>query len=57
VSLFQWQTNMRFGCVILRHYLKLENGNLTMALGRYNGSRGQSAYPAAVLAAQQRWQP
>ena len=57
VSLFQWQTNMRFGCVILRHYLKLENGNLTMALGCYNGSRGQSAYPAAVLAAQQRWQP
>lgn len=57
VALFQWQTNMRFGCVILRHYLKLENGNLNMALGRYNGSRGQSAYPAAVLAAQQRWQP
>jgi soluble lytic murein transglycosylase-like protein len=55
--LFQWQANLRFGCVILRHYLKLENGNLTMALGRYNGSRGQSAYPGAVLAAQQRWQP
>jgi len=55
--LFQWQTNMRFGCVILRHYLKLEDGNLHMALGRYNGSRGQSTYPAAVLAAQQRWQP
>jgi len=55
--LFQWQANMRFGCVILRHYLKLESGNLHMALGRYNGSRGQSAYPAAVMAAQQRWQP
>ena len=56
-ALFQWQANLRFGCVILRHYLKLEDGNLHMALGRYNGSRGQSAYPAAVLAAQQRWQP
>lgn len=55
--LFQWQTNLRFGCVILRHYLKLEDGHLAMALGRYNGSRGQSAYPQAVLAAQQRWQP
>jgi soluble lytic murein transglycosylase-like protein len=55
--LFQWQANMRFGCVILRHYLKLEDGNLQMALGRYNGSRGQSVYPKAVLAAQQRWQP
>ena len=55
--LFQWQANLRFGCVILRHYLKLEDGNLHMALGRYNGSRGQSAYPGAVLAAQQRWQP
>jgi soluble lytic murein transglycosylase-like protein len=41
----------------LRHYLKLEDGNLHMALGRYNGSRGQSVYPNAVMAAQQRWQP
>jgi soluble lytic murein transglycosylase-like protein len=55
--LFQWQTNMRFGCVILRHYLSLEKGDMYMALGRYNGSRGQLAYPEAVLAAQQRWQP
>ena len=55
--LFQWQANMRFGCVILRHYLSLEKGDLHMALGRYNGSRGQLAYPQAVLAAQQRWQP
>ena len=55
--LFQWQANLRFGCVILRHYLKLEDGDLRMALGRYNGSRGQNTYPAAVLAAQQRWQP
>ena len=55
--LFQWQANMRFGCVILRHYLALEKGDLHMALGRYNGSRGQFAYPQAVLAAKQRWQP
>lgn len=55
--LFQWQANMRFGCVILRHYLALEQGNVDMALGRYNGSRGQLAYPQAVLAAKHRWQP
>ena len=55
--LFQWQANLRFGCVILRHYLAIEQGDLHMALGRYNGSRGQLAYPRAVLAAQRRWQP
>jgi len=54
--LFQAQTNLRFGCVILRHYLNVEQGNLAMALGRYNGSRGQMAYPNAVLAAQKGWQ-
>ncbi len=55
-NLFHEQTNLRFGCVILRHYLALEGGQLEMALGRYNGSRGQMAYPRAVLAAQSRWQ-
>lgn len=54
--LFQAQANLRFGCVILRHYLNVEEGNLHMALGRYNGSRGQMQYPNAVLAAQKQWQ-
>jgi soluble lytic murein transglycosylase-like protein len=54
--LFQAQTNLRFGCVILRHYLNVESGDLTLALGRYNGSRGQTQYPNAVLAAQMGWQ-
>ena len=53
--LFHMQTNLRFGCVILRHYLDREAGDLFMGLGRYNGSRGQAPYPQAVLAAQQRW--
>ena len=53
--LFHMQTNLRFGCVILRHYLDREQGDLFMGLGRYNGSRGQAPYPQAVLAAQQRW--
>lgn len=54
-KLFHMQTNLRFGCVILRHYLDRERGDLFMALGRYNGSRGQSAYPDAVLNAQAQW--
>jgi soluble lytic murein transglycosylase-like protein len=50
------QTNLRFGCVILRHYLERERGDLFMALGRYNGSRGRSEYPNAVLALRRQWQ-
>jgi soluble lytic murein transglycosylase-like protein len=55
-TLFDMRTNLRYGCVILRHYLDLEKGDLFLALGRYNGSRGQAPYPSAVLAAWQgRW--
>ena len=54
--LFHLQTNLRFGCVILRHYLDLERGDLFMALGRYNGSRGRPEYPNAVLAARRQWE-
>ena len=53
--LFYMQTNLRFGCVILRHYLDAERGDQFMALGRYNGSRGKAEYPNAVFAARQRW--
>lgn len=54
-KLFHMQTNLRFGCVILRHYIDRERGDLFMALGRYNGSRGKSPYPNAVFAAQRNW--
>ena len=54
-KLFHMQTNLRFGCVILRHYLDRENGNLFMALGRYNGSRGKAEYPNAVFASARKW--
>jgi soluble lytic murein transglycosylase-like protein len=54
-ALFHTQTQLRFGCVILRHMLERENGQLFFALGRYNGSRGQVAYPQAVLSAQKKW--
>ena len=55
-KLFHMQTNLRFGCVILRHYLDREKGNVFMGLGRYNGSRGKSPYPDAVLGARQKWE-
>ena len=55
-KLFHMQTNLRFGCVILRHYIDRERGDLFMALGRYNGSRGKAPYPKAVLAAGRQWQ-
>ncbi len=54
-KLFHLQTNLRFGCVILRHYLDREHGDVFMGLGRYNGSRGQAPYPEAVLAARGKW--
>jgi soluble lytic murein transglycosylase-like protein len=54
--LFVMQVNLRFGCVILRHYLDVEKGDLFMALGRYNGSRGQATYPNMVLGARKRWE-
>jgi soluble lytic murein transglycosylase-like protein len=53
--LFHLQTNLRFGCVILRHYLDREKGDLFLALGRYNGSRGRAEYPNMVFGARKLW--
>ena len=50
-DLFHLRTNLRYGCTILRFYLDQEHGDLFRALGRYNGSLGQSAYPMAVVSA------
>lgn len=55
-NLFAERTNLRYGCVILRHYLDRERGNLSNALARYNGSLGQPQYPNRVLRAwKERW--
>lgn len=43
------QTNLRYGCTILKHYINKEKGNLIRALGRYNGSLGKFKYPEKVL--------
>ncbi len=55
-KLFDMRTNLRYGCSILRHYLDLEGGDLFLALGRYNGSRGRREYPDAVMKAWRRWE-
>lgn len=48
-NLFHLRTNLRYGCVILRHYLDIEKGNVVRALARYNGSLGRFEYPNTVL--------
>ena len=53
-NLFHLRTNLRFGCVILRHYLDQEKGDLYRALGRYNGSLGHPGYPTLVVRAWER---
>jgi len=55
-NLFDIQTNLRFGCTILRYYLDMEKGNRTRALARYNGSIGSYRYPNLVYAAlREKW--
>ena len=54
-SLFRIQTNLRFGCTILKFYLQKEKGNLHAALKRYNGTR-ESKYSFKVdKALRARW--
>lgn len=55
-NLFHLRTNLRYGCVILRHYIDIERGDLFRALGRYNGSLGRAEYPNMVLAAWRQWE-
>ena len=48
-NLMRIETNLRFGCTILKYYMNIENGDLQRALGRYNGSLGSKKYPNKVL--------
>ena len=59
-NLFHLRTNLRYGCVILRHYLDIEKGDVVRALARYNGSLGRFEYPNTVLGMLEnrwKWQP
>ncbi len=55
-KLFNLQVNVRYGCVVFRHYLDTEQGDYFRALGRYNGSLGRADYPNLVLGAWKRWE-
>lgn len=55
-NLLTRDTNLRYGCTILRHYLDIERNNVVDALGRYNGSLGRFEYPNLVMnALSRRW--
>lgn len=48
-NLIRLETNLRYGCTILKYYLDKEGGDLRRALGRYNGSLGHRKYPNKVI--------
>lgn len=49
-------TNLRYGCQILKFYMQKEGGSWMNALARYNGSYGKLWYPARVMDAwRDRW--
>lgn len=63
-KLFHLQTNLRFGCVVLRHYLDQRNGNLKLALRDYsesnhllidNKNQAASKFPILVLRNELHW--
>lgn len=57
-DLFDFETNIRYGCTILRYYLIKEHGDMRRALARYNGSLGHDTYPNMVYSAYYKyWQP
>jgi soluble lytic murein transglycosylase-like protein len=48
-NLFRIDTNLRYGCTILRYYLDRERDDLVKALARYNGSVGKRWYADRVI--------
>ncbi len=53
-NLFSIETNIRYGCAIIRHYLD-RYGKLSKALAAYNGSLNDRWYPAKVFAQMKRF--
>ncbi|WP_193165012.1 lytic transglycosylase domain-containing protein [Microbulbifer hainanensis] len=48
-NLIDMDTNLRYGCTILKHYIAKAKGNLANALAYYNGSYGRHTYSSKVL--------
>lgn len=57
-NLHDIDTNLKYGCAILSLYLAKEKKDTTLALSRYNGSRGKYWYPMRVYKAMRKvWHP
>lgn len=57
-NLFDPRTNLRYGCIILKYYIDLLDGDVGEALAHYNGSYGEITYPTKVmLAFNETWRP
>ena len=55
-NLFDPATNIRYGCAILKVYLKREKQDIRTALARYHGSYPKDYYARRVIKAwQERW--
>ncbi|MDO3388751.1 transglycosylase SLT domain-containing protein [Gilvimarinus sp. SDUM040013] len=54
-NLIDLTTNLRYGCIILKHYIDRADGHLAEALARYNGSYGSYRYSAKVMDAWDNW--
>jgi len=54
-NLIDLETNLRYGCTILKHYIERSNGRLAEALARYNGSYGSYRYSIKVMDAWDNW--
>ncbi|WP_019604771.1 lytic transglycosylase domain-containing protein [Teredinibacter turnerae] len=48
-NLIKLETNLQYGCTILKYYLDKENGHWADALARYNGSYGRYTYSHKVI--------
>lgn len=53
-NLIDLETNLRYGCTILKYYLDKADGRIAEALARYNGSYGEYWYPERVMVAWQK---
>lgn len=54
-NLFYPQTNLRYGCTILRHYLDRASGDLTQALADYNGYGNPNYADMVYSALEKHW--
>ena len=55
-NLINVETNLYYGCYILKYYISRHPNNLVNALAAYNGSLGKTWYPERIFKALKHWQ-